>query len=100
MSNLSKEEITHLATLARIRLTDEEIERLGVDMPKIVEFVEQLKDVPNLSDVELRPVDLETLRDDTESSEKLSHSEQEELAPKWADNQIEVPGVFDESGEA
>jgi aspartyl-tRNA(Asn)/glutamyl-tRNA(Gln) amidotransferase subunit C len=45
MAKLTREEILKLAKLARISLTDEEIESFGRDISSILEYVEQLKDV-------------------------------------------------------
>lgn len=42
---LSRDEIIHLAELARIRLTEEEIERFGKELPAVISFVEKLKEV-------------------------------------------------------
>lgn len=42
---LSRDEIVHLAELARIRLTEEEIERFGRELPSVLSFIEKLKEV-------------------------------------------------------
>lgn len=42
---LSRDEIIHLAELARIRLTEEEIERFGRELPSVLLFIEKLKEV-------------------------------------------------------
>lgn len=43
---LSKEEVLHIAELARIRLTDEEVLKYQKDLSAILEYFEQLKEVP------------------------------------------------------
>ncbi len=45
MAKLTREEILKLAKLARIHLTEEEIDSFGNDISIILEYVEQLKDV-------------------------------------------------------
>lgn len=40
--SLTREEVIHLAELARIHLTDEEIERFSTEFPAILNFVAEL----------------------------------------------------------
>jgi aspartyl-tRNA(Asn)/glutamyl-tRNA(Gln) amidotransferase subunit C len=42
---LSKDDIKHIATLARLELTDDEIEKYGSELSAILDFVDQLKEV-------------------------------------------------------
>ena len=95
MSQLSVEEITHLAKLARIELTEGEVEKLLVDMPKIVDFVEELQGAESQALPEPDAVKVTALREDDPSSENLTLEELEKLAPKWSKNQVEVPAVFE-----
>ena len=95
MSQLSAEEITHLAKLARIELTEEETRKLSVDMPKIVDFVEELQGASTQDLPEPVAVNAATLREDSPSSKNLTLEDLEKLAPKWSKNQVEVPPVFE-----
>lgn len=98
MTQLSSEEITHLATLARLSLSNEEKERFSQELPKIVEFVEELRLAKVDSDVvSVQPVPLETLREDEVSSERLSLDQLGKLAPNWQEGQVVVPAVFGEA---
>ena len=45
MSKLSKEELANIATLARLGLSDDELNRLGGQVGSILEFVEQLQKI-------------------------------------------------------
>lgn len=45
MSNLSKSDITHLAQLARLQLSNEESERYAEQLSKVVSYVDQLTSV-------------------------------------------------------
>lgn len=45
MAGIDENEIKHLATLARIKLTDEEVPQLQKDISKILEYVDALKQV-------------------------------------------------------
>jgi aspartyl-tRNA(Asn)/glutamyl-tRNA(Gln) amidotransferase subunit C len=42
---MKREEITHLANLARISLTDQELDLYGTDLPKIVAYVSTVSDI-------------------------------------------------------
>ncbi|HAM88689.1 MAG: aspartyl/glutamyl-tRNA amidotransferase subunit C [Candidatus Falkowbacteria bacterium GW2011_GWC2_38_22] len=42
---LSKEQIQHIATLARLELTDEELEKYGGQLSAVLGYIEQLQEV-------------------------------------------------------
>ena len=42
---LKKEEIQHIADLAKLELTDKEIEKMGKDLSGVLDYIEQLKEV-------------------------------------------------------
>ena len=50
MDKLSKEEVLHVAKLARIRLTEEEIEKYQVELKKLLNDVEKINDVKGYDD--------------------------------------------------
>jgi aspartyl-tRNA(Asn)/glutamyl-tRNA(Gln) amidotransferase subunit C len=45
MSKIGTEEVKKLSKLARIKLSDEEVAQMSVELGQIVEFVEQLQEV-------------------------------------------------------
>lgn len=45
MPHMTKEEIRHLGTLARIRLTDDEVERFGAEITGILGYVSAVNDI-------------------------------------------------------
>jgi aspartyl-tRNA(Asn)/glutamyl-tRNA(Gln) amidotransferase subunit C len=45
MSDMTPDRVRHLATLARIALTDQEIERLAGELSQIVDAVEKVQEV-------------------------------------------------------
>ncbi len=51
---MTKEEILHLASLARIRLTDDEIEGLKTDLTQILAYVSVISDITG-DNVDLEP---------------------------------------------
>lgn len=48
---LSKNEIQHIAKLARLELTDEELEKYGGQLSAVLNYIDQLKEV-DVKDVE------------------------------------------------
>ena len=43
--NLSKKEIQHIAKLARLELTDEELDKYGSQLSGVLNYIDQLKEV-------------------------------------------------------
>lgn len=48
---LAKEEIQHIADLARLELTDEELEKYGSQLSDVLSYIDQLKEI-DVSDTE------------------------------------------------
>ena len=97
MSELSPEEIDHLAKLARITLSAEEKKDFAKQLPKILDFVDQLRAVPGVKDKSSsvdQAISLADLRADELSTNQLSLEDLKKLAPAWNDDQLEVPAVF------
>jgi len=94
--NITREEIQHLAELSSISLSDAEIDSLGVDMSRVIEYVNQLDEL-NTDDVEptfqvfemenvWRPDELQQFEADRESLLALTTEAE--------DHQIKVPKVL------
>ncbi|MDD5433367.1 MAG: Asp-tRNA(Asn)/Glu-tRNA(Gln) amidotransferase subunit GatC [Candidatus Pacebacteria bacterium] len=49
---LTKEEVVHIAKLARLELTDQEVAKMQKDLAEILEYIDQLNKV-DVSEVEL-----------------------------------------------
>jgi aspartyl-tRNA(Asn)/glutamyl-tRNA(Gln) amidotransferase subunit C len=97
MSEFSAAEIQHLAKLARISLSDTEVAEFSAELPKILEFVEQLKAVKLADDLPAEALTtLEDLRADEVSGQRLSAKQLAALAPDWQAGQNVVPAVFGE----
>ena len=45
MTRIEKNEVEHLAKLARIEITDQEVESLQQDLDKVLDYVDELKEV-------------------------------------------------------
>ena len=92
---LTKEEVLHVANLARISLTDEEVEKYQVQLKKLLDDVEKINQVEGYDDDIMIASWSEntTLRKD-EKGEMLNPKEVVENAPRHSGNYIEVPLVI------
>lgn len=95
---LTKEEVLHVANLARISVSEEEIEKYQVELKKLLDEVEKINDVKGYDDeILIAPwSESTTLRKD-EQEAMLNPKEVIENAPKHSGNYIEVPVVITES---
>ncbi len=97
MEKLTKEEVLHVAHLARIQLTEEEIEKFQVQLKTLLNEVEKINEVKGYDDeMMFTPAkDIFTMRKD-EVGEMLSATEALKNAPKRNGNFVEVPVMIDE----
>ena len=95
---LTREELLHVARLARIELTEDEIERYQVHIKKLLNDVEKIKDVKGYDDEMLiAPWSEDCLLRDDNETEPSNPKEVVERAPRHTGNYIEVPVVVGES---
>lgn len=97
MEKLSKEEVLHVANLAKINLSDEEIEKYRVDLKKLIDEIDKIKDIKGYDDdLMISPVEYNTeLRPDKEG-EMLDYKKALENAPHKTGNFVEVPVMLNE----
>lgn len=95
---LSREEVLHVAELARIKLTEEEIEKYQRDLKKLLVEVEKINDVEGYDDeILIAPWQAAaTLRKDEEGT-MLAPKEVLQNVPNHSGNYIAVPVVIGES---
>lgn len=94
---LSREQVEHIAKLARVGLKDEELEKMEAELSAILGFVEKLKevDVENVEPMAGGTSLFNVYREDEaipkpkEQKEKLLKN-----APKRKDDYVEVLAVF------
>ena len=48
---LSRDQVLHVARLARLELTDEEVERFGGELSKVLDHIEKIGELGDLADV-------------------------------------------------
>ena len=95
---LSREEVLHVADLARISLTEEEISKYQKELKELLNDVEKINDVKGYDDDILIACweNKADLREDV-SGEMLDPKEVVNNAPRHSGNYIEVPVVIAES---
>ncbi len=94
---LSKKEVEHIALLARLGLTEAEIEKFAGQLSSILDYVEQLKEVdtdgiePTAQVTGLENV---TREDKIEECDAAAREALLELAPDREDDLVKVKSVF------
>lgn len=91
---ISPEDVAYVARLARLRLTDEEQERMTRELSAVLEYVEHINEL-DLEGVEptARVVDLVNVQRPDEIVESLTREEALANAPEVADNGFAVPAA-------
>ena len=94
---LTKEEVLHVAHLARIKVDEQEIEKYQVELKQLLNDVDKIKEVEG-SDEErmIAPWTENTTPREDEPGEMLNPKEVLKNAPKHSGNYIEVPIVISE----
>jgi aspartyl-tRNA(Asn)/glutamyl-tRNA(Gln) amidotransferase subunit C len=97
MASITRADVEHVADLARLHLTDDEIDRMQVQLSNILEAIETLRDVdtsrvsPTASVIQLENV----MRDDV-ASEPMPRAVTLANAPLRDDPFLRVPTVLEE----
>lgn len=97
MSHLSREDVAHVAMLARIQLEDAELDRLAGQLDQIVDWVGQVgevasADVPPMS----HPMPLVNVTRPDEVRPSLTVEQALANAPLAQDDRFGVPRILDE----
>lgn len=96
MTQISRDDVLHLAQLSNLELSDNEIDSLKIDLSNILGYVEQLSEL-DTDGVEptYQVTDLENVwRDDKIIDYGVSREDLIRLAPESTDSQIKVPKVL------
>jgi aspartyl-tRNA(Asn)/glutamyl-tRNA(Gln) amidotransferase subunit C len=96
MTEISRDDVQHLAQLSSLQLTDDELDGLQIDIANILGYVQQLSEL-DTSGVEptYQVTDLENIfRDDTIIDYGISREQLLELSPDRAENSVKVPKVL------
>ncbi|AWB95737.1 Asp-tRNA(Asn)/Glu-tRNA(Gln) amidotransferase GatCAB subunit C [Agromyces badenianii] len=98
MSEITAEQVAHLANLARIALTDEEIEHLTTELGQIMHAVEKVSEVatPEVPPTS-HPIPMQNVyRDDVVGETVLSVDEALSGAPESDDSRFKVSAILGE----
>lgn len=97
MEKLTKEEVLHVANLAKLELQEDEIEKYSIKLKEILNKIDEIKKI----DVETDEILIAPYTNDCKTNEDevgcmLTKEEVLKNAPHTYDPYIEVRGVFDE----
>jgi aspartyl-tRNA(Asn)/glutamyl-tRNA(Gln) amidotransferase subunit C len=89
---IDREQVLHVARLARLRLSEEEVERMSSELSTILDHIEKINEL-DLEDVEptSHVVEVENVLRDDEPRESWSRERILEPAPDAADGGFRVP---------
>jgi aspartyl-tRNA(Asn)/glutamyl-tRNA(Gln) amidotransferase subunit C len=99
MPEITRDDVAHLAGLARIQLDDDELDRLGRELPKILESVATVSQaLEGAGDVEpmSHPTPLRNVFRDDDVSPCLTPDEALSGAPASEDQRFLVPRILGE----
>jgi len=91
---ISKEEVEHIAKLARLKLTPKEVEKLQKDMSAILDYFNLLQKAPKPENAGVVYKDLSTTRKDEAISSHDIVDELVGLAPDKKDDYIKVKSIL------
>lgn len=94
--SVSEKDVRYVAHLARLQLSEDEVESLTQDMSKILDYMETLEEL-DTSDVEPleHVIDMEYRLRDDKAKEPLSHEEALKNAPDADSDYFRVPKVIE-----
>jgi aspartyl-tRNA(Asn)/glutamyl-tRNA(Gln) amidotransferase subunit C len=96
MTQVTRDDVQHLAQLSSLHLSDDEVDGLQADISNILGYIEQLKDL-DTSNVKptYQVTDLENVwREDKIAEDGTNRDELLRLAPESHASQIKVPKVL------
>jgi aspartyl-tRNA(Asn)/glutamyl-tRNA(Gln) amidotransferase subunit C len=99
--SLSRDQVLHVARLARLELTDEEVERFGEELSKVLDHIETIGELGPMDDVEptSHVVAVENALRADEPRPSLPQEVALESAPDAAQGGFRVPSPAGGGGE-
>ncbi|WP_444752330.1 Asp-tRNA(Asn)/Glu-tRNA(Gln) amidotransferase subunit GatC [Pediococcus pentosaceus] len=100
-NNITKKDVEHVATLAKLKFNDEQLEKFTDQIEDIIDLVDTLNevDITNVEPTFNVTDQLNRMREDV----AVRSNDKEALlanAPETENGFIRVPAILDESGEA
>lgn len=97
IDKLTKEEVLHVAHLARINVSDSEIEKYQIELKQLLDDIDKIKDVKNYDEeLLIAPHDHNTVLRSDEVGEMLKEEEIMKNVPHHNGNFVEVPVMLNE----
>lgn len=94
---LSDEVVEHVASLARIEITEEEKEKYAYDLKKLLDEVEKISEIKNFDEeLLITPVNHTVELRSDENKNTISFEEVKKNAPRTNGNFVEVPVMINE----
>ncbi|WP_411954855.1 Asp-tRNA(Asn)/Glu-tRNA(Gln) amidotransferase subunit GatC [Alkalibacillus sp. S2W] len=96
MSKISKDQVKHVADLARLAISEEEAEKYSEQLSAIIDFSEQLNEL-DTTNVEptTHVLDMKNVMRADEPKEWISKEDALKNAPDQKDGQFRVPSILD-----
>lgn len=96
MSEISKEQVKHVAHLARLALSDEEVEKMAKQLGDIISYAELLNEL-DTDNVEptTHVLDLKNVMRKDEPREWIKKEDALKNAPDQKDGQFRVPSILE-----
>lgn len=96
MARITKDDVKHVAHLARLSFSDEEMDKFTKQLDDIIGFAEQLNE---LDTKEVEPtthvLDVKNVLREDESRDWLSNEEALQNAPDQKNGQVKVPPILE-----
>ncbi len=96
MSRITKEQVKHVANLARLEMDEAEVEKFTTQLDDIISMAEQLNEL-DTENVEptTHVLDLKNVLRKDKAQPWLSREEALKNAPDHANGQVKVPSIFE-----
>ena len=97
MEKLTKEGVLHIAHLARLDVSEEEINDYSIQLKELLNEVEKINDVEvNTSELLVTPVEHNTILREDENKNSITFEDVKKNAPRVDGNFVEVPVMINE----
>ncbi|MGP4071813.1 Asp-tRNA(Asn)/Glu-tRNA(Gln) amidotransferase subunit GatC [Piscibacillus sp. B03] len=96
MSKISKDQVKHVANLARLAINEEEAEKYSEQLSAIIDFSEQLNELDTKGvEPTTHVLDMKNVLRKDEPKEWISKEDALKNAPDQQDGQFRVPSILD-----
>lgn len=97
MKKLTREEVLHVANLAKLNVSEDDIKKFSYQLKEILDEIEKINDVEETTEeIMISPLDIECMLSDDDEKASLIKDDVLKNAPHKDDNYIIVGGACDE----